>query len=160
MNLDTPQIAPLVRELIARYTLTSFVETGTGYAKSLRWAYGEGLDCWSCDVDPDQVANARAICPDAHLYACESLAFLTKVGPLVPGRALFWLDAHDPNKGERVPAWPVEDELALIIELRNGRDVILMDDIADPRFHFDAIYFPNHTPAIRHGVLILEPQWT
>ena len=157
MNLDSPELTPFVRDLIAHHGLQSFVETGTGYAKSLRWALSEDLDCWSCDVDQEQVENAREECPDAHVHLNESVAFLREVCPRVRGRALFWLDAHDPNKGEPVSAWPLADELAVIAELRDGRDIILIDDFMDPRFSFDVSLFPKHTAEIRYGVMVIEP---
>jgi hypothetical protein len=162
VNLDSPLLAPLLDGLLEKHRIESFIETGTGYAVSLAWAYAKGLDCYSCDVEARQIQPAKLKCPNAHIFYLHSIPFLDLACHHVKGPALFWLDAHDahPIHGEG-PAWPLLDELAAIKTMRDGKDVILIDDTNDARFNLTAVVDPfigTHQAHIHHGVLVLEPR--
>lgn len=158
-HLDHPALAAIVKWLISKHGLTAFIETGTGYSRSLRWADEQGLALYSCDVEFRQVESARDEFPDATIWCAPSDEFLRYACAEVKEPALFWLDAHD--SPESTATWPLAEDLAIIRELRDGRDVILMDDIEDPRFDFDGYVGPfkkSHRVNIKHGALWLEPK--
>ena len=162
MNLNDPALAHRLHDLIVAHNIGAFIETGTGYGVSLRWAYEAGLDCWTCDVEERQIAPAQSNFPTAHVYHAESVPFLEIACGNVKVPALFWLDAHDAHPADGIgPLWPAGEEIETIALLRNGKDVILMDDITDPRFDVEAYTKPfaaTHRVTITHGILWLTPR--
>ncbi len=159
MHLNDPNLQPLLLELIQNNNLKAFVETGTGYGVSLGWAYGLGLECWTCDVEQRQILPANHAYPNANVFLWESVPFLLTACHKVTVPALFWLDAHDSPEGG--DPWPVYNELAVIREERDGLDVILCDDITDPRFdreRYRTLFAPTHDMFSENGIVVFIPR--
>ncbi|MBV6459380.1 MAG: hypothetical protein HONBIEJF_02528 [Fimbriimonadaceae bacterium] len=131
----------LLRPLFEKYSIQTFVETGSFRGDGILAALMAGVsEVLSCDIDEKMVETARSRFADDHrvaIYWGNSLAFLRACLPRVRGAALFWLDAHYPSHFHlshlETPdtRFPVKQELEIIHTLREGglSDVIMIDDI-------------------------------
>jgi hypothetical protein len=121
-----------------------FVETGTAnglqFNDYLRFGFD---DYYSCEINKEQyevaMKNVGHI-KNLHIFNQSSVDFLTTILPIIKDiPTVFWLDAHFPgseigaplsqekNKNIRIP---LEDEIALISQLKNTKnDVIVCDDL-------------------------------
>jgi hypothetical protein len=136
-----------IGDLVARFGLNLFVETGTGAGDSL--ACAAQLPplfsmLYSCEIHPDMAyLSAKRFAHDERVLVSNQasalfLSALLRVLPPTP--TLFWLDAHFPGADYGLSTYgsepslnlrlPLEDELQIIHEFRRGaaRDVILIDD--------------------------------
>lgn len=171
-------------ELVQRYGLKVFIETGCEDGVSLDVARNMGLTLYTCDVDAAKVEMCRRAFPQAQISHALSLDHLRDVLPRVREPALIWLDAHfHPLAGDQ--QWPLYEELKLISTIFPARDrsVVLADDIStvlqtsltdfDPRelnghpqfctYTLEELteLFPNHTWEVlaeNTGVLSLCPR--
>ena len=126
----------------SRYDIETFVETGCWNGDSLAAAYNVGLDCYSCDINPDYVRNCRMRFPSAKLFDGDSQVVLADMIEGLTKPTLFWLDAHLPKYHDAeepliTSKFPLYQELLII---RHGkvnyeRDVILCDDVRTIKSH-------------------------
>lgn len=127
-----------INALIDKYSLSAFVETGTGTGDSLRHAMGfPFLEIHSCESHKrtfDALSGAVPRDPRLHLENLTSELFLKKILGTV-GRALIFLDAHFTGSYAGIPIDPSEktplgDELQIIAAIRRpSGDVIIIDDL-------------------------------
>lgn len=133
-----------LEEFVERFNLKTFVETGTARGDSLAYAasFKKFEHLLSCEIMP--LLAAGACCrfnedPRISVLRMESGLFMRLVAASDLPPALFWLDAHYPGAGfglgeydgdgpehERLPLWR---ELQQIHAHRDGRDLILIDDL-------------------------------
>lgn len=173
---------------IQKYGVENFVETGCYTGDGINHALAHGLTAYSCDIIPKYVAHCKArFGPGTYIYTKHSADFLTDIVDVIPGRCLFWLDAHFPELYDGVSKtkeefFPLVKELQ-IVSKKPGveNDVILVDDIRviisddNPiKQEFDERYkiygntikeltdlFPNHNSEIvnfQEGLLIFTPK--
>lgn len=132
-------------DYIARFGITTFVETGSGSGTGIRHACLLPFKrILSCDIDKHQAVKLQneigAQDKRVSIYGCASEDFLRFVLPTVRGNAVFFLDAHYPGADIGKAAYdaeanldlrlPLERELDIIAELRHGfRDAIIIDDL-------------------------------
>ena len=126
---------PDLKGLIDKYGLKVYAETGCFQGDGLRTARELGLECYSCDINPESCA----FCADlGFIFNEDSCVFLRRIiglGEFPP--TLWFLDAHFPKmygmEGER---WPLPNELRILSGKKGiERDVIICDDmqaIQDP----------------------------
>ena len=122
------------------YGCDVYVETGTGRCTTLAKAMPHFTKCFSVDMDPTMVQDARARFPSATIVeslSIDALESWLKNDLKHEERVFFFLDAHFPGAdfyGEKhdvsVPnAVPLEEELRLIKQYRpNCKDYIVCDD--------------------------------
>lgn len=172
-------------QLVQRYGLKIFIETGVEDGVSLDVARNMGLALYTCDVDAAKVEMCRRAFPQAQISHALSLDHLRDVLPRIREPALIWLDAHfHPLAGDQ--QWPLYEELRLISTIFPARDrsVILADDYScvlsksltdfdpaanngDPRFctysHAELCnLLPYHTCAVlaeNTGVAVWTPRF-
>ena len=127
---------------LERIKCDAYVETGTGHCTSLFAALRSKLfkKCYSIDIDPLIVEDARALLPKAEILLGESvftLNSLLKNELTQYNSILFFLDAHFPKADYFGAAYdinapnaiPLKEELTLIYNYRkNCKDVIICDD--------------------------------
>lgn len=123
-----------------KYTLNTFVETGTGTGLGLESIIPYGFSAmYSCEIVPELYEKSRKRLQHNHinLYCLKSVDFLTQILPSIEDNILFWLDAHLPGVDfgmnhtvdSKTDILPLESELKIICELRKDfYDVILIDD--------------------------------
>lgn len=122
---------PNLPEIIKKYGISVFIETGCDKGDGLRYAAELGLNFrFSCDLNPDVMDLCRQW---GHVECEKSTTFLKRAFPKAP--ALYWLDAHFPEVYSSAPhdpadCWPVLEELEI---LKNRplieKCVIICDDI-------------------------------
>lgn len=122
------------------YGCDVYVETGTGRCTTLAKAMPHFSKCFSVDMDPRMVQDARARFPNATIVeslSVDALESWLKNDLAQSDRVFFFLDAHFPGAdfyGEKhdvtVPnAVPLKEELELIQKYRpNCKDLIVCDD--------------------------------
>lgn len=117
-----------------KYGCDTFVETGTSSGESLHKALRWAKHIYSCDVAQDRVQAQinhfleHTVPQTIDVQCVESPEFLNQILPL-PGRVLFWLDAHSDGPGtpKGVKETPVLEELAVIVR-EQPDSIILIDD--------------------------------
>ena len=131
-------------EFIEKHHLQTFIETGTARGDSLAYAAErhEFLHLMSCDIEP--LLAAGACCrfnddPRVLIVRADSGLFMQMVARIDLPPAFIWLDAHYPGAGFGLKGYedmmpetvrlPLGRELEQIRTHRNGRDVILIDDL-------------------------------
>lgn len=131
-------------DFVAAYRLQAFVETGTARGDSIAYAAlrPEFARLLSCEIEP--LLAAGAICrfnedPRIEILRMESGQFMRLVARSDLPPTLFWLDAHYPGAGFGLKDYaaampeherlPLGRELAEIRKHRDGRDLILIDDL-------------------------------
>ena len=125
---------------LKKYRIKTYVETGTGACHTLAKAAGVFKRCYSVDLDPIMVQEARIKFPKAIIEEGLSTEVLEKwlKKDLVNFTSIcFFLDAHFPGSdfhgapySVTAPnAVPLEEELNLIKKYRpNSPDIIICDD--------------------------------
>lgn len=172
---------------IKNYGVENFVETGCYTGDGINHAMRYGLKAYSCDIDKRYAEYCKQRFSDAYVMHAHSIDFLNVILDVIPGKCLFWLDAHFPeltggvsNNNEEF--FPLIKELELLSKKPDiEKDVIIIDDIrviisADNpiKQEFDDKYkiygttikqltnlFPNHDNEIRdfqEGLLIFTPK--
>jgi hypothetical protein len=131
-------------DFLSNYHLQTFIETGTARGDSLDYAAQrpEFSHLLSCEIEP--LLAAGACCrfnEDARISVVrmESGLFMQMVARADLAPALIWLDAHYPGAGFGLKDYgaampetvrlPLGRELDQIRQHRQGRDVILIDDL-------------------------------
>ena len=133
-----------LNEFVERFQLKTFVETGTARGDSLAYAasFKAFEQLLSCEIMP--LLAAGACCrfnedPRVAILRMESGLFMRLVAASGLPPALFWLDAHYPGAGFGLGEYdapgpeherlPLGRELEQIRAHRDGRDLILIDDL-------------------------------
>ena len=128
--------------ILDRIQCEAYVETGTGQCNSLFSVLRSKLfkECYSIDIDPRIIADAKELLPKAHFLLGDSVSCLEKLLQVdLPefNSVLFFLDAHFPGADyfgapydvNAPNAIPLKQELELIQKYRkNKKDVIICDD--------------------------------
>jgi hypothetical protein len=131
-------------DFLSNYHLQTFIETGTARGDSLDYAAQrpEFSHLLSCEIEP--LLAAGACCrfnEDARISVVrmESGLFMQMVARADLAPAFIWLDAHYPGAGFGLKDYgaampetvrlPLGRELDQIRQHRQGRDVILIDDL-------------------------------
>lgn len=134
-----------LEELIKKYNIKHYVESGTGACGDLGYALQLPFEqLHTIEINTTLYENAKKAVTDKRVsfYNEHSVIALHHIIMEVLPKdepILFWLDGHypgadyglgdyhDPKVSENVKL-PLEEELALIYHLRSGKDVILIDD--------------------------------
>jgi hypothetical protein len=146
-----------ISELMEKYNLTVFFETGTAEGAGIQYIVRFPFKkIYTVEIVKRQVEKLR-IKFDTLLYDWnilniihgDSLSVMEELLPKINGNILFWLDAHYPmadliqnDINKKIEAYvgaglddkkirlPLENEIELIKKLRpNKKDVILLDDL-------------------------------
>ncbi len=135
-----------LNEYIQKYKIKQYIETGTGEGVSLEYAQKyEFTSLFSIDIDEELYGRAtNKFKNDTRItlindYSTNALKLL--IPKLDESPVLFFLDAHFPGadfhktsyeesiRKYKNDAFPLEDEIKIICELRNfNQDVIVVDD--------------------------------
>jgi hypothetical protein len=123
----------LVREHARRFSLRTFVETGTFHGDMVRAVLGDFRAVYSIELDRalfEKASRRFAREPAVRLRSGDSAAVLPQVVREVEGPCLFWLDAHYSGEGtaRAVVDTPIERELRCLLAQPAARHVILVDD--------------------------------
>jgi hypothetical protein len=127
---------PGLHDLIARYGLTTFVETGSDEGDGLRYAANLKLGPrYSCDINP----VSAAVCSQWGIVAnTTSTEFLRLLKRFIQNKpTLFWLDAHFPATWGIEPwhpnqFFPLLGELQILATMEGiQKCVIACDDICN-----------------------------
>lgn len=149
-SLLAPPLAPLVRQLQAKYALQTFVETGTYLGAGAAAAAQVFPRVFTIEVRADYFEAARRLLAPAGNVSCllgDSRTELPKLVDGLEGQALFWLDGHmgGGNFGAGDDC-PLLEELAAIAG-SPFEHFILIDDarafLAPPPPPFDADRWPR-----------------
>lgn len=123
---------PITREMLAKYVLPTFIETGTYRCEAVDHARDLGFQAiHTMDVDKKHVDAARAKGYE-NVYQGDSPDVLAKILPDIEGPITFWLDAHPFERPLDIfhTRFPLMRELRTIREhVREGGHVLLMDDM-------------------------------
>jgi len=123
-----------VLDYARRYGLRVFVETGTQHGRMLMAMQRHFDQLFSIELHPQLFAFSRTRFtrfPHVHLLEGDSAREVARVLDQIEGDALFWLDAHffpHGPSGETDDLTPLLGELAVILQQRGRRHVILADD--------------------------------
>jgi len=150
-------------DLMRRFGVVHFVETGTGTGASLGHAAGISppfRSLHSCEIEEklaSDVSMKFIYEHRVHVSTGKSLPFLLKVCNAVPANEpiLFWLDAHFPgadygmhgygDESDDAVRLPLAQELAVIAWKRpQAPDVIICDDL---RIYADGPFSSGNLPA-------------
>jgi len=153
-------------ELIEKFNIEYFVETGTLYGEGVEYARkstgGAFKEIHSIEILDDlyeNAANKYSSVADVHIHHGRSVDVLEDIITNLDGNILFWLDAHYPGADigrksyhqpdiEEKEVLPLETELEIIKKVRNKhRDVIICDDLwlyEDGIYGSDAGTLDNH----------------
>lgn len=152
-------LAGLARE----FDTSWFVETGTGDGQSLSFAahvYPQFRQLWSCEIESKLATRAQVLFGHdirIRIFNQQSCDFIRHV--CVPGidksRIFFWLDAHFPGADYGLHGYgdeanlrirlPLTEELLLIRTLRQGHDIIAVDDA---RIYLDGPFQHGNLPDV------------
>lgn len=132
-----------IKNLVKKYNLTNFVETGSGSGHSMNQSfefdfvnrYGIELNENLCEKLKETFDNKVSF---FNGYSHEQLPFVMNILSEQP--TLFWLDAHFPDSDyfhvpydsekDPVKRIPLESEIDIICKSRNTKnDVFLVDDL-------------------------------
>jgi hypothetical protein len=148
-NLHSQPLAGLVQFMQARFSIRTFIETGTYMGDATGFAARIFPEVISIEVDPNfhRIAAERLSGTHARLIQGDSRIRLPKVVKKLAAPALFWLDGHA-GAGFFGPHddCPLLDELAAIAE-SPLEHFIFIDDarafLAPPPPPFDADKWPD-----------------
>jgi hypothetical protein len=123
----------IVRALVRRAGMRTFVETGTYRGDTLAVVRGD-VDCSiSIELDEELARRARRRfrrCTDVTILQGDSAVLLPEVVGGLREPAIFWLDGHFSGgvtaRGSQVT--PIENELASILDPRRPDHCVLVDD--------------------------------
>jgi hypothetical protein len=136
-------------DIILKYDLEYYFETGTGIGECLEYALRYPFkELYSVDIDDELIKAARnkfaETDKDLKLFTGTSEDILREHVPSLPkdSPTLFFLDAHFPGadfhkisyeesiRTYKEVAFPLEEEIKIIQEARDtSRDVIILDDL-------------------------------
>lgn len=130
-RLPYNRINQIVFEYLHRFSIDTFVETGTYGGGGVCNAMPQAKEIYSIEIDNERYLNARrqfARFSNVHIIHGDSGKVLPEIMPKFSGRCLFWLDAHygdDEAIGE--PRTPIIDELKCVLKYPH-EFMILIDD--------------------------------
>jgi hypothetical protein len=129
----TPTVKTLaIRHYAIRYSLTTFVETGTYLGETVNNVADLFDRCITIELSDELYARATMrFATMRHVQCChgDSGALLSSIVPTINGPALFWLDAHTSGPGTASAGYdPIAHELDAIFTHSDRRHVILIDD--------------------------------
>lgn len=130
-RLPYSRMNQIVFEYLHRFSIHTFIETGTYKGGGIYNALGQAKEVYSIELDEKRFLNAQAIFerfPNVQVIHGDSGKVLPEIMPKLKGRCLFWLDAHygnDEAQGE--PRTPILDELKCVLNYPD-KCVILIDD--------------------------------
>lgn len=121
-----------VLEYAQRYSLRTFIETGTYYGEMIRAALRSFDRIYSVEIEPHFYRRARSVFrkePHVSILQGDSAAVLPGILQSLSGPALFWLDAHYSGglTGSADTECPTSAELRSIFA-HPHKHVILIDD--------------------------------
>lgn len=122
-------------ELVKNHT--HLAETGCRFGESLEYAKSLGLECFSCDTNPESVKIAKENTGLSTIYNMDSIEFLNwYCEKYNQEKTVFWLDAHWPGRYSELEFdedqnFPLVDELQVITDTKDGweYDIFLLDDM-------------------------------
>lgn len=130
-RLPYNRINQIVFEYLHRFSIDTFVETGTYGGGGVCNAMPQAKEIYSIELDNERYLNAQrqfARFSNVHIIHGDSGKVLPEIMPKLSGRCLFWLDAHygdDEALGE--PRTPIIDELKCVLKYPHEY-IILIDD--------------------------------
>ena len=130
-----------IHDLVPKFKLNTFVETGTYLGSGIAFARGftDLEEFHSIDINHHFYQDAKTMFsfdPDVHLHLGHSPEILQQILEyMAERRILFWLDAHLPEIYGQEPSseevrLPLEQELETILSMRpRNDDFIVIDDL-------------------------------
>jgi predicted O-methyltransferase YrrM len=144
----------LVDEIISRWGVTTFVETGTFVADTTKYVATNHpqVRVLTCEINPRWTKIAKQFCQgieNIEFFNGSSIAFLEKACErLQSSKTLFWLDAH---WGEN---WPLFEETKIISSLPTY--AVIIDDFevpGRPDFPFESYHGTKNCFAVHKSVM-------
>jgi hypothetical protein len=146
-----------LEDIISKYNLKNFVETGTGIGDSVDHVLGKFKNIISIEIHPEIAQKASERFKDndnVTIINGHSTDVLKEKSGGLQGNTLFWLDAHFPGadfkyakyEDEKDPEKriPLEGELNAICDTKDfSNDVFLIDDL---RVYEDGPYQGGNWP--------------
>lgn len=147
LGMRAPTFRAVIREAVSR-RVKSIVETGC-IRKEDNWAGdGQSTIIWSdyikwqtgsfvtIDIDPDAIELVRKVCPEAASIVADSVAELSKPGPIID---LLYLDSFDVDMSNSGPAAKhcMFEFCAARPRLRSGSIVFIDDSPMDQNFEIN-----------------------
>lgn len=117
----------VVYEYLHRYSIETFVETGTYEGAGVVTALQQVEEAFSIELDEQRFKKAQALfapLSGVHIIHGDSGEVLPEIIPKIKGRCLFWLDAHILEGHKDTP---ILDELKCVLDYQ-GEYVLLIDD--------------------------------
>lgn len=130
-RLPYNRINQIVFEFLHKYSIDTFVETGTYQGRAVYNAMPLAKEIYSIELEEDRYSKAKTIFesfPNVHILQGDSARVLPKIMPKLAGRCLFWLDAHyGDDEAPGAPRTTILDELRCVLNYPYPF-IILIDD--------------------------------
>lgn len=130
-RLPYNRINQIVFEHLHKYSIDTFVETGTYRGGGISNAMPQAKEIYSIELDEERYSNAKTIFeqfPNVHILHGDSAKVLPEIMPKLAGRCLFWLDAHYRDDCPKdTKETPILDELRCVLKYQYPF-IILIDD--------------------------------
>lgn len=131
-RLPYNRINQIVFEYLHKFSIDTFVETGTYGGGGVCNAMPQAKEVYSIELDEERYLNAQKLFgrfPNVHIIHGDSGKMLPEIMPKLKGRCLFWLDAHygsdEVSEGESET--PILEELKCVLKYPH-EFIILIDD--------------------------------
>lgn len=131
-RLPYNRINQIVFEYLHKFSIDTFIETGTYGGGGVCNAMPQAKEIYSIELDDVRYLNAQrmfARFSNIHIIHGDSGKVLPEIMPKLTGRCLFWLDAHIPSeesqKGHKDT--PILEELKCVLKYPH-EFIILIDD--------------------------------
>lgn len=135
-----------LQELIDKFNIKYFVETGTLYGGGIDYSLGYSFDhIFSIEIEKNLYSNAvqkYQSHSNVSIVHGDSSQVLSEVINRINGNAIFWLDAHFPGADSNIRSYreclnykyntrlPLDSELNIISKRKNKfKDVLICDDL-------------------------------
>lgn len=131
-RLSYNRINQIVFGYLHRFSIDTFVETGTYGGGGICNAMPQAKEIYSIELDEERYLNARRMFErfhNIHIIQGDSGEMLPEIMPKLEGRCLFWLDAHygSDEVSESEVETPILEELECVLKYPY-EFVILIDD--------------------------------
>ena len=158
-----------IQNLVSKYSLECFVETGTLYGEAVEYARTQMFHkIISIEIEPDLAEQCRSKFshdPRVHIITGDSSVEIKTAVDMVTGPCLYWLDAHFPggdrNDNKRKGYMDTEDISTRVPLLREieaikksdyfKKSVLLIDDAR--LFETENPNLDNHLASIGQGAI-------